>query len=62
MSGFRSALVGGAFGALVALAFSGVLIGFLALNNSGTTGAVVAVVIAVVGFTVGFGVEHRRGS
>jgi hypothetical protein len=57
-----SSLASGVFGSLVALAFSSVLIGFVALNNSGTAGAITAVAIAVAGFAVGFGVARAKGT
>lgn len=53
-------LLGGLFGMLFALALVGILIGFLALQRTDYTGLVALLLVAVVGFAVGFWWDWRR--
>ena len=54
------ALMGGLFGMLFALAVTGVLLAFLALVRDDLTGLIATIVVAAVGFAVGFSWDWRR--
>ena len=56
------ALMGGLFGMLFALAVTGVLLAFLALKREDLTGLIATIMVALVGFAVGFWWEWRRAT
>ncbi len=66
MSGVNSrlarSLLGGLFGMLFALALTGILIGFLALQRTDYTGMAALVIVAVAGFAGGFWWDWRRAN
>lgn len=59
-SRMRRSLLGGLFGMLLGLALTGVLLAFLALWRTDLTGLIATILVAVVGFALGFWWDWRR--